>query len=277
MVPLLQQWTMATPVNTLCSFPFSLQDTTGPSRRPCGVSETAPSLPPPGASPWSTRRPWPCGLRGNLPAASAQVQARGRSVPSEWGLGDGRAVSRDARTEHLGPDRSLRPCREDPGPGSSQRLFLGSLRSLGRRHAGVLSQEETLKVGGGVAPHSRPGAGFRDAERDRACFPWRELGGTGLLGRQGPGSQDEESEEGQTRGSRTSPLGRSQRSGRWRAPAHPRTWTWRGCRWETGEVMHGHPQPTPRKPGPSTGPRLCRMQGYFPVGRPRPTHLDSMR
>lgn len=101
-IPLLQQWTMATPVNTLCSFPFSLQNTTGPSRRPCGVSETAPSLPPPGASPWSTRRPWPCGLRGNLPAASAQVQARGRSVPSEWGLGDGRAVSRDARTEHLG-------------------------------------------------------------------------------------------------------------------------------------------------------------------------------
>lgn len=105
------------------------------------------------------------------------------------------------------------PRREDPGPGSSQRLFLGSLRSLGRRHAGVLSQEETLKVGGGVAPRSRPGAGFRDAERDRACFPWRELGGTGLLGRQGRGSQDEESEEGQTRGSRTSPLGRSQRSG----------------------------------------------------------------
>ena len=49
-VPLLQQWTMATPVNTLCSFPFSLQDTTGPSGRPCGVSETAPPLPPPGSA-----------------------------------------------------------------------------------------------------------------------------------------------------------------------------------------------------------------------------------
>lgn len=29
-VPLVQQWTMATPVNTLCSFPLSLQDTAGP-------------------------------------------------------------------------------------------------------------------------------------------------------------------------------------------------------------------------------------------------------
>lgn len=44
-IPLVQQWTMATPVNTLCSFPFNLQDAidmacVSPSREPCPTARS---------------------------------------------------------------------------------------------------------------------------------------------------------------------------------------------------------------------------------------------
>lgn len=50
-IPLVQQWTMATPVNTLCSFPFNLQD---------AIDMCIPIA---GAVPYSTFPPPPLSLR----------------------------------------------------------------------------------------------------------------------------------------------------------------------------------------------------------------------
>ena len=136
-------------------------------------------------------------------------------------------------------------------------------------------------MGDGVAPPLP-----RDAERARACSPSRELRITGLLGRQVRWSRDEEDGEGQTRRLPGEPMRVRPTRRRFKGTGPSSALNQEGLPVGDGggDARTPTPPPHPEEARPlhraqalSDGPRLCRMQDYFPGGRPRPAHLDSMR